>query len=630
MRKRISITLLLAAMMSLLCTAFSQNFDKEKFFDRESWQSKGDIPARYNDGIYFDDLDFENDTFEIFSNFDLKEEGFYNITLFGHKDDLMSTGVVYAKGTDYSECSAAVPHLPYSNRNYNIYLRGVGTKDGKITIGFKGIGGKGIFVNDIKVERAKGPYELLQGGDITMLHYVLDNGGDYKDEFGNLLYRPSDTRHAKSMAVLKYLASRGFNVVRIRESVNPGRKSTSADGKYYLPDGYQDRTDCHELAQEAKEAGLKIQYTLNLSDYWSNGESQIVPKAWQENLKSYYSFDEKVDALRLIVRDYVTSTLSELKGKGVVPEYVSVGNETNGGFLYPYAYSYDIESSFASAERPVGKAHPENIALFVNAAYDAIKRVNPDTKVMVHIADNTSDVTKWGSPTTCKWYFDLLLKYGTKFDVIGLSYYPSWSEATCREFGEFAKQVIDLYGKDIFIMESGYNFTPKRVDGYDGQLSNNAPLYAQYYTFESYGQKAFVTELLNTCKGVGLSTERGEVVGSLYWDPLMIHVEDNNGSNVTGWAHFTSTGKADVNVVENTSLFDFDGAALEALEAYEANRYSVYSPAPKEETNTAKLVCVKAANIDWDKAEVYSLCGKLVKEFVKGEIYIIDGIKYRY
>lgn len=630
MRKRFFITLLLATIMSLLSVAFSQNFDKDRFFDRESWNSKGDIPTRYNDGIYFDDLDFENDTFEIVSNFDLKEPGYYNITLWGHKDDLLSTGNVYAKGTGYTICSAAVPHLPYSNRNYNIYLRGVGTSDGKISIGFKGIGGKGIFVNDIKVEKAKGPYEFLQGGDITMLHYVLDNGGDYKDEYGNLLYSPYDSRHAKSLAVLKYLVSRGFNVVRIRESVNPGRNSTSGDGKYCLPDGYQDKADCHELALEAHEAGMKIQYTLNLSDYWSNGESQIVPKAWQEELNKYASFEEKVEALRVIIKNYVTSTLSELKSKGVSPEYVSVGNETNGGFLYPYAYSYDIDPSFASVERPAGKAHPENIALFVNAAYDAIKRVNPECKVMVHLADNTNDVTKWGSPTTCKWYFDLLLKYYTQFDVIGLSYYPSWSEATCQEFGEFAKQVIELYGKDVFVMESGYNFTPKRMDGYDGQLSNNAPLYAKDYTFESYGQKAFVTELLNTCKGVGLSTNKGEIVGSLYWDPLMIHVEDSNGNNVTGWAHFSSTGKADVNVVENTSLFDFDGVALEALEAYEASKYSVYSSAPIEEVNPTKLQVIKSLNIDWNNSEVYNLSGKLVRDFVKGEIYIIDGIKYRY
>ncbi|MBO7442941.1 MAG: hypothetical protein J6T83_07665, partial [Paludibacteraceae bacterium] len=73
-----------------------------------------------------------------------------------------------------------------------------------------------------------------------------------------------------------------------------------------------------------------------------------------------------------------------------------------------------------------------------------------------------------------------------------------------------------------------------------------------------------------------------EIVGSLYWDPMMIHVEDQWGNNITGWAHFASNLKADVNVVENTTLFDFDGKAVAAWQAYEGNQYSVY----KEDENT--------------------------------------------
>jgi hypothetical protein len=55
---------------------------------------------------------------------------------------------------------------------------------------------------------------------------------------------------------------------------------------------------------------------------------------------------------------------------------------------------------------------------------------------------------------------------------------------------------------------------------------------------------------------------------------MMIHVEDEFGRNKTGWSHRVSDGLADVNVVENTALFDFDGVALPALEAYEGNRYA--------------------------------------------------------
>ena len=54
----------------------------------------------------------------------------------------------------------------------------------------------------------------------------------------------------------------------------------------------------------------------------------------------------------------------------------------------------------------------------------------------------------------------------------------------------------------------------------------------------------------------------------------MIHVEDEHGNNVTGWAHTFDTNQPQANVVENTTLFDFDGKAVTALEAYEYNTYS--------------------------------------------------------
>ena len=121
-------------------------------------------------------------------------------------------------------------------------------------------------------------------------------------------------------------------------------------------------------------------------------------------------------------------------------------------------------------------------------------------------------------------------------------------------------------------MESGYNFHPTRKDGWEGQLTENAAEYKDFYDFSPEGQKSFVAELLNSLKSIG-ATSKYECVGSLYWDPVMIHVEDENGNNKTGWAHKTSTNQPDANVVENTTLFDFDGVALPVWEVYEGNKY---------------------------------------------------------
>ena len=117
-------------------------------------------------------------------------------------------------------------------------------------------------------------------------------------------------------------------------------------------------------------------------------------------------------------------------------------------------------------------------------------------------------------------------------------------------------------------MESGYEFNPFRKDGYKGQLQYNAPEYENLFPRSQSGQKGFVSELLSKLKNTD------SAIGSLYWDPMMIHVEDEHGNNVTGWAHTFDTNQPQANVVENTTLFDFDGKAVTALEAYEYNTYS--------------------------------------------------------
>jgi len=459
----------------------------------------------------------------------------------------------------------------------------VGTTDGNVKIGIESDGMHSVEIGKPEIKKTDKQYKFLQGGDITMLHYVLDRGGDYFDADGNALYNQNDTREEKAQAVLDYMSRRGFNFVRIRNSNNPGPQSPDASGKYCFIEGYQDTEDCLSLAREAKRAGMEIQYTFNLSDYWSNGECQRIPRDWQEKISNVWSFDEKVNTLVSLVGEYVKTVMRQMADEDIYPAYVSVGNETNAGFLFPYAYSYNVPSNESKAEMPTGDAHPENIAKIINAAYDAIKEVSPNSKVVVHLADATADVDKWGSPSTYKWYFDLIIKAGAKFDVIGASYYPAWSETTAESFAKSCEMLFGYYGKDVLIMESGYNFAPKRKDGYDGQLNHNAQAYSNVYTFSQDGQKGFITELINTAKGVGYENSGdNEIVGSLYWDPMMIHVEDQWGNNVTGWAHFTSNLKADVNVVENTTLFDFDGKAVAAWQAYEGNQYSVY----KEDENS--------------------------------------------
>ena len=47
------------------------------------------------------------------------------------------------------------------------------------------------------------------------------------------------------------------------------------------------------------------------------------------------------------------------------------------------------------------------------------------------------------------------------------------------------------------------------------------------FSFDTTGQKGFMAQVLNEQKGCTYGSN--QVLGDLYWDPIMIHVEDASG-----------------------------------------------------------------------------------------------------
>ncbi len=459
--------------------------------------------------------------------------------------------------------------------------------------------------------------EFLQGGDISALYYVISNGGIYRNPDGSTLYNKDDSIETKVRRTVDYLASRGMNFARIRLTNNPGEPGElMSDGvsRYHLPAGFEDEDDCLKLAKYAHDAGMQIQFTFNLSDYWSNNHQQYIPIDWQEKTEGK-SYDESVEILTQCVSDYVAGIMTKLADEGVYPEYISLGNEISGGILYPYGYSYDTSAADATDSRPEGKKNWDAIAAFINAGYDAAKAVSPDTKVIIHLEDMTGSYAS--NPDDRKggafWWFSDFKSAGGKWDVTGISYYPAWSAATIDDCVSFADALQTEYGKPIVVMESGYEWAPARKDGYNGQLHEDEPVYKGVYDSSPEGQKGFISELLTKFKA------SGSIIGSLYWDPMYIHVEDESGKNMTGWAHYydgNGSDTADVNVVENTTLFDFDGRALPAFEAYEENaaeNAGLYIYAGYDANGVLTAVQCHAAPDEFDPASMSGLRIKVIR-----------------
>ena len=195
--------------------------------------------------------------------------------------------------------------------------------------------------------------------------------------------------------------------------------------------------------------------------------------------------------------------------------------------------------------------------------------MSEDSKVIIHLDDGSKS-------NKFTYFFDELAKLGAKYDVIGASYYPAWTDNNAEACKEFCNEISKKYDKDIMIMETGFNWNETRKDGYAGQLKDS-DVYKDIYPPTMTGHKNFMAELFNELKSV----DDNRCLGVLYWDPCMIHVEDkdNKNASLSGWAVKESDDKTDVNVVENTTLFDFDGKAIPSVDVYK------HSSSSKEEVN---------------------------------------------
>jgi arabinogalactan endo-1,4-beta-galactosidase len=139
---------------------------------------------------------------------------------------------------------------------------------------------------------------------------------------------------------------------------------------------------------------------------------------------------------------------------------------------------------------PTGKAST-NMPVFaqmINAGYEGVKSVFPNAKVIVHLS-NGYDISLF------KWMFDGLKANGAKYDVIGMSLYPSyaskdWTTVNNQCFANM-NSVSAQYGKEVMIVEVGMPWTSAKEC------------------------ELFIADLIAKTKSV--NNDKG--IGVLYWEP---------------------------------------------------------------------------------------------------------------
>lgn len=218
------------------------------------------------------------------------------------------------------------------------------------------------------------------------------------------------------------MKSLGFNSLRFRVWVNP-------------EDVWNGKEDVLKKCLRAKELGMKIMIDFHYSDTWADPGKQYAPKAWE-------SYD--LDAMAKAVAEHTSDVLNILKDNGVDVTWVQVGNEVTNGMLWEKGR---VEGNSASG-----------FAKLFKAGADKVRSIYPKASVILHI-DNAWDMD------TLKWFYSLMADTGVKYDMIGLSLYPSYWNDETNAFEPWEKkvnqaianipQLIKTYNRDVMLVEFG-------------------------------------------------------------------------------------------------------------------------------------------------------------------------------
>ena len=252
------------------------------------------------------------------------------------------------------------------------------------------------------------PSALVKGADISWVTELESKGCKFYNAAG---------QERELTALMKEL---GCNAVRLRVWVNP-------DG------GWNGKDDVLKKAKRAQALGLKVMIDFHYSDSWADPGKQTVPAAWK---------GKDAEAMAAAVKAHTQEVLQALKAAGVDVAWVQVGNETVQGILWDS-----------------GKVAETSTGQFVNyfhAGADAVKAVYPQAQVILHLPD------AW-KLDTLNWFLSLMKGKSLRYDILGLSLYPSYWENNAypdwkpkvQQFVSNLPTLHDSYGKPVMLVEFG-------------------------------------------------------------------------------------------------------------------------------------------------------------------------------
>ena len=364
------------------------------------------------------------------------------------------------------------------------------------------------------------PADFIKGADISTLLEAEQHGAKFYNQNG---------QQQDAIAILK---ANGVNTVRLRLWVDP----QDADGNTY-GGGSNNQENTIALAKRVKAQGLKLLLDFHYSDFWTDPGKQFKPKAW-----------EKMDYLQLktAIHDYTRDTIARFKKEGVLPDMVQIGNEINGGILWPEGKSWGQ-----------GGGEFDRLAGLLTAAIGGLKENLTDgeqVKVMLHLAEGTKN-------DTFRWWFDEITRRNVPFDIIGLSMYTYWNgpiSALKANMDDISKR----YNKDVIVVEAAYGYTLDNCDNAENSFQAKEEKDGGY-PGTVQGQYDYIHDLMQAV--IDVPDQRGK--GIFYWEPTWIAVPGTTWATKAGMKYIHDEWK-EGNARENQALFDCQGKVLPSIAVF--------------------------------------------------------------
>lgn len=374
--------------------------------------------------------------------------------------------------------------------------------------------------------------DFIMGADMSMLDQLERQNAKFQDASG---------ARGDAIAIVR---DNGVNWIRLRLWHTPVNDSDVIEGGRIISrrgepvgGGNNDLATTIRLAKRAKAAGLKVLLDIHYSDFWVDPGKQNKPAAWR---------DLHGEALEQAVYTYTLQVMNAMKKADVMPAMVQVGNELNGGMLWPDGQTW--------VDKPGAKIGGDaGFVALMKQGIRAVREADPQRgtpqalKVVVHLADG-------GNNELYRRVFDLFQKNEVDYDVIGLSYY-AYYHGPVEDLQANMDDIAFRYGKDVAVVETAYAYTTLDNDGWPN-LFNADMQKSVGYKATVQGQASMVRDVIDAVAKV----PGGRGIGVFYWEPDWVPMPR------TGWR----TGEG--NGWENQAMFDFDGRALPSLAVFKRVR----------------------------------------------------------